>query len=293
VDSAGKLLDNLSPLGRWAVDHGSRILLILVIGIVAYRLFYILARRVKVHVQGIDGAPNSTLDMRAETLFKVITNAALVAVITAATLMILQELDVQIGPLLASVGIVGLALGLGAQTLVSDVISGLFILIENQYGVGDVVEINGLVGTVEEMTLRVTYVRDLEGALHIIPNGEIRTVSNRSRDWSRAIIDVGINYDADVDRALETLQEIGRDLMVEPTLGAVVVEEPTVTGIEGIEEGQLRLRFMVKTEPLQQFSVERFLRREIQRAFPARGLELATPRQRVTLVRDGEAGTST
>lgn len=283
-------VETLTPLGRWMWEHGTRIVLILLLSIIVYRLFYLIARRLKRRVQAMDETEGSAMDMRAETLFDVVTNAAAVAIVTAATLTILQELEVEIGPLLASVGIVGLALGLGAQTLVKDVISGFFILVENQYIVGDLVELVGLTGTVEVVTLRVTHVRDVEGVLHIIPNGEIRTVSNRSRDWSRAIVDVGITYEDDVQKALATLREIGEKLVADEEMRPLLVDEPTVTGIEGLEDWQVRLRMMVKTQPTQHLDVQRYLRQQIREVFPERGLTLASPRQEIVVVGEGGSG---
>lgn len=280
-------VETLTPLGRWMWEHGTRIILILLLSLVVYRLFYLIARRLKKRVQAMDEVEGSAMDMRAETLFDVVTNAAAVAIVTAATLTILQELEVEIGPLLASVGIVGLALGLGAQTLVKDVISGFFILVENQYIVGDLVELVGITGTVEVVTLRVTHVRDVEGVLHIIPNGEIRTVSNRSRDWSRAIVDVGITYEDDVETALATLREIGEKLVADEEMKPLLVDEPTVTGIEGLEDWQVRLRMMVKTQPTQHLDVQRYLRQQIRDVFPERGLTLASPRQEIVVVGEG------
>ena len=289
MDEAEVMVEPITPLTAWLLEHGTRILLSLLVATAGYRLFYVLARRVKEQVQQRDGIEGSAMDKRAETLFNVITNAGLMVVATAATLTILQELDIQIAPLLASVGIVGLALGLGAQTLVQDVISGLFILIENQYTVGENVEINGLVGTVEQMTLRVTALRDVEGVLHMIPNGEIRIVSNRARDWARAIVDVGIPYEADVDLAMETLQAIGESMIDDPDIGPLLLEVPTVTGIEGLDDWQIRVRMMVKTLPTQRFNVERHMRREIRLAFDAKGLGLAAPRQEIVVLHpDGE-----
>lgn len=284
MDEAEVIVESITPLTAWLLEHGTRILLILVVAVVGYRLFYLFARRIKEQVQRRDANEGSTVDRRAETLFNVITSAGLAIVVTATTLTILQEVDVQIAPLLASVGIVGLALGLGAQTLVQDVISGLFILIENQYSVGEIVEINGLTGTVEQMTLRVTALRDIDGVLHLIPNGEIRIVSNRSRDWARAIVDVGITYEADVDLAVQTLQEIGDTLVDDPDIGPLLLEAPTVTGIEGLDDWQVRLRLMVKTLPLQRPNVERYLRREIRQVFAEKGLGLAAPRQEVVVL---------
>ena len=277
-------VDALSPLGAWMWEHGTRILLILLLAIFVYRLFALVALRLKKRVQALDETEGSAMDMRAETLFDVVTNAAAVAIVTAASLSIMQELDVEIGPILASVGIVGLALGLGAQTLVKDMIAGFFILVENQYTVGELVELVGLVGTVEAVTLRVTHVRDLQGVLHIIPNGEIRTVSNRSRDWSRAIVDVGITYEDDVEQAMATLREIGERLQADEEMRPLLVDEPTVTGIEGLEDWQVRLRMMVKTLPTQHLPVERYLRQQIWDIFPERGLTLASPRQEIVVV---------
>lgn len=287
-----QLAQELSPLGDWLLNHGTRIVIVLIVAVLGYRLFYLLATRVKRRVQRSDGIPDSTLDMRAETLFDVITNAGLAVVVTAATLTILQEVGVQIGPLLASVGIVGLALGLGAQTLVQDVISGLFILVENQFRVNDIVEINGIVGSVEEVTLRVTSLRDLHGVVHFIPNGEIRTISNRSRDWSRAVVDVGITYEDDVDLAMETLREIGEAMADSPEVASLVIDDPMITGVEGLEDWQVRLRFLVKTLPSRQYDVERYLRREIQRVFAEKRISLASPRQEVVVLRRDETPAS-
>lgn len=292
MDFPQQIVEEFPQVTAWFLEHGTRILLVIVLAVVGYRLFFVLARHVKLRVQRSDGIPDSTLDKRAETLFNVITSAGLAVVATAATLTILQEVGVEIGPLLASVGIVGLALGLGAQTLVKDVINGLFVLIENQYTVGDVIEVNGLAGRVEEMTLRVTMLRDLQGVLHFIPNSEIRIVSNRSREWSRAVVEVGITYETDVDLAMDTLRDIGQRLRSDSTVSPLAIEDPVVTGVEGLEDWQVRLRFMVKTEPGEQYAVERYLRREIQRVFAEKGIPLASPRQEVILFQQENRETS-
>ncbi len=279
-------LDTLDPasLQEWILDHGLRILIILILAVIAYRLFYHIARRLARRMQALDGIEGSERDRRIETIFRLVANTGIVVVTTAATLTILQELEIDIGPLLASVGIVGLALGLGAQTLVKDIIGGLFIFVENMYTVGDVVEIAGYAGVVEEMTLRTTALRDLNGTLHLIPNGDIRTVSNRSRDWSRAVVEVGVTYEDHVADAEAALEEAGRQLAAHPDVGPLLLEEPAVTGIEGLEDWQIRLRILVKTRPGKQFDVERELRRIIRAVFAERGLSLASPRQEVVLI---------
>ena len=274
----------VSPLTEWLLTSGLRIVLILLLALVGYRLFRLVAGRVAARIKSLDDIEGSLQDRRIETIFHLITTGGLFAVSTVATLMILLELGVEVAPLLASVGVVGLALGLGAQQLVEDVIAGLFIFIENHYTVGEVIAVDSRVGVVEDVTLRVTRLRSLNGDLHIIPNGEIRSVSNKTRIWSRAIVDVGITYEDDVDRAIDALEAAGRTLTADEEMRALIVDEPTVTGIEGLEDWQVRLRLMVKTRPDKRYAVERYLRREIQRLFDERGITLASPRQEVVII---------
>ncbi len=271
----------------WLKDHGLRILVILLASFVSYRLLGIFTRFVSRQIQSVDDVEDSVLDKRTATIFRAIKSTGLVVIVVTALLMILTELGVEITPVLASVGVVGLALGLGAQTLVQDMISGLFILLENQYGLGETVTINGLTGTVERMTLRATIIRDLYGAIHIIPNGGIRIVCNKSRDWSRAIVDVGITYDEDVDLSLQALRDIGELSANEELIAAMLLELPTVTGIEGLDDWAVRLRLMVKTLPGQQWEVQRYWRRQIRIQFEEKGLDLAFPRQDVMVLQPG------
>lgn len=274
----------LDKIQQWFLAHGLAILAIILLSAVAYFLLGILVRYATRRVKALDAEEGTSLDKRAETISEVLYSAGLVVIFVTAAVMLLEEIGVPIAPLLASVGVVGLALGLGAQTLVKDVISGLFILLENQYVVTDVIEVNGIVGNVELMTLRATTLRDASGTLYVIPNGEIRTVANRTRDWSRAIIDVRIAYEADVDRALAALQTIGDDMAASEEWGPLLLEAPQVTGIEGLEDWAVRLRVMVKTGPNQQWDVQRYLRRRIRLVFAEQGIDLAFPRQEVALL---------
>jgi moderate conductance mechanosensitive channel len=269
----------------WLVaTHGIRILLILLLAYASALVLRSVSRYAIGRLQAIDGLQGSDFDRRVETVFDVVKRATYVVIAIVAGLMILEELGVDIRPLLASLGIVGLAIGLGAQTLFKDVISGIFILAENHYQVGDVVEIGNKTGTVERMSLRVTRVRDLHGIVHIIPNGEIRTVANRTREWSRAIVDVGVTYADDVELVMRTLEEIGAALIEDESIGPLLLESPVVLGVEALEDWQVRIRIMVKTLPNQHFSVQRALRRRIQRVFAEKGISLATPRQEVVLL---------
>jgi small conductance mechanosensitive channel len=193
---------------------------------------------------------------------------------------------INITPILASAGVVGLAVGFGAQSLVKDVISGFFILFEDQYGVGDVVDIDGKSGLVERMNLRITQLRNTAGELITIPNGSIKIVSNRSKEWARAVLEIGVAYDADVDHVLNVMVEEGRKLREERPND--VLELPEVAGIQAFEESSIRLRVIMKTAPLQQWGIASEWRRRLKVAFEREGIEIPFP-QRVLKVVPGEA----
>jgi moderate conductance mechanosensitive channel len=249
----------------------------------------VITNQIKHKIQGLDDKENSMLNKRMETISRVVWTTGAVLIVVTALLMILDELGVPILPVVASVGFVGLALGLGAQTLIKDMISGLFVLIENQYTIGDVIEIGGVTGTVESISLRKTTTRDLYGTIYHIPNGEVRTVANKSRDWARALVEVGISYDADVDKAIETLQQIGAMLLEEPEFAQVILEEPQVTGVEGLDTTAVRLRIMVKTVPGAEANVQRYLRRQIRLVFAAQGVEIAFPAREYRIINSSSA----
>ncbi len=271
--------------GEWLKNNGLHILLILVFVAVTYPLFRKLIHKLSHKLQHIDGQEGSEVDKRIATIARVLDTTVLVTIIGTAFLMILSELAIPITPVLASVGFVGLAFGLGAQTLVKDMISGLFILIENQYTLGDTIIVNGITGEVESMTLRNTVVRDVRGSRHFIPNGEIRMVANKSRGWSRALVEVGITYDADVDRGLDVLRMIGAGMMEDEEIRPFLLEAPVITGIEGLDDWAVRLRIMVKTNPDDQFLVQRHIRRQIHVIFEQKGVEIAFPRQDIKIIK--------
>lgn len=273
----------------WLLDEGITILIIIAASLVAYRLLTIATSRLSKHIQSLDNEDDSELDRRTKTIFRVVHSSGAVIIVSTALITILNEVGLPVGPLLASVGVVGLALGLGAQTLVKDVISGLFILIENQYTVNDSVELAGISGTVEEMNLRVTKIRDLNGTLHMIPNGEIRVVANKTRDWSRAVVNVGITYDTDVDKATAVLNQIGQQAQQDPEIGKLLLETPVMTGVEDLGDWAVQLRLMVKTQPGAHWQVMRWLRREIRLEFAKEGIDLAFPRQDIMLLREDKA----
>jgi len=192
---------------------------------------------------------------------------------------------VDIAPLLASLGVVGLALSLGAQTLIKDLIGGMLILIENQYAIGDVIQVGDIAGSVEHFTLRVTYVRSVEGKLHVVPNGEIRIVSNITRHWSRAMVDLGVAYEEDLDRVLAVLEREAEAFAQDPEVADQLIEAPSVIGPLSLGDWAVTVRVMVKTLPGKHWGVGQILRKRLLAACEREGITLPYPRQEV-LVRD-------
>jgi small-conductance mechanosensitive channel len=210
---------------------------------------------------------------RALTLAAVLRNVASVIVYTLAALLCLGELDINLGPLIAGAGIVGVALGFGAQSMVRDFLAGIFIVLEDQYGVGDTVNLGDASGTVEKVTLRTTWLRDLDGTLWVVPNGEIRRVANRSQRWARAVLDVRVGADADLERAIDVAREATRTAYESDTTGTMLAA-PKVLGVESFLDGAAVLRVTVRTRPGAQYDVARTLRVGLRRAFDAAGIAM-------------------
>jgi len=220
---------------------------------------------------------------RAKTLgvlFKSIASAV-VGVVTF--MMLLGEFDINLGPLIAGAGIVGVAIGFGAQSLVRDLLSGIFMLIEDQYGVGDVIDVGDAIGTVESVGLRTTRIRDVRGTLWHVPNGEIRRVGNMSQVWARAILDIDVAYDTDLDLAMETIKTVADGLWEEQLEEATIVEEPVISGVQNFGADAVTIRLSVRTEPSEQWSTGRALRKRIKEAFDEAGIEIPFPQRTVWL----------
>ncbi len=264
------------PFLRAAGPKAFRILLIVAGSLLLLRVAYLAIHRIEV-LAG-DGGPHlSERERRARTLATILRKVAAVTVTAVAVLTILQELGVDTRALITAAGIGGLAVGFGAQNLVRDVISGFFMLMENQIRVGDVVTINEKTGVVEDITLRTTILRDLEGTVHIFPNGTIQYVSNRTKDWSRAVLDVGVAYKEDVDRVMEVLREIGEELAADEVHRQNILEPLQVLGVEDFGNSQVVIKVMVTTRPLRQWEVARELRRRIKKRFDKEGIEIPFP----------------
>lgn len=211
---------------------------------------------------------------RAQTLTTILRSTIKAVILFIAALTTLGKIGIDLNPILASAGILGLAVGFGAQSLIKDLLSGFFIVLEDQYGVGDVVMIGDKGGVVEAMNLRITKLRNLDGDLITIPNGTIGVVSNQSKGWARAVVDVGIAPHENVDRAMEIMLEAAKELHAEwPDR---ILETPTLLGVDEIHANRISLRLMAKTLPLEQWAVGRELRRRIKNAFDRDGIELPT-----------------
>jgi small conductance mechanosensitive channel len=200
-------------------------------------------------------------------------------VLVIAGVMLLRELGVEIAPLLAGAGVVGIALSLGAQSLVRDVLAGVLIVVEDQFSIGDAVEVAGVSGTVERITLRSTSLRDMDGTVHMVPNGEMRVVSNRSKGWSRAVLKVGVSYDTDLDQALDLLRDVGRQLSQDSTWAGRLLEDPDVAGVDDLRDSDVSLLFLLKTAPGEHWAVAREARKRIVETFAAEGVEMPYPTQ--------------
>jgi small conductance mechanosensitive channel len=254
-----------------------RILLIIAAAMIAYRVMKLLiGRLVRRTVDEEDPVVKRLREQRAQTVGGLLGNVTLIAVVTV-TLLTLAGEFMDIGPLLASVGVLGLAVSFGAQSLVKDVISGTFMLMEGQFGVGDVVRVSDVAGAVEKITLRTTILRDIEGIVHIIPNGEITRVSNLTKQFSRAVLDMGVAYKEDVDHVMEVMRAVGRELETDPDFGPLLVDPPEVPGVQAFADSAVVIRMVAKTLPLKQWDVARELRRRLKKRFDAEGIEIPFP----------------
>ena len=244
------------------------------------RLVRFIANRI---VKAVDDGNDSHLSLRekrGQTVAQLLRSVGRVVIVLVATLLSL-DIFFDIGPLLAGAGILGLAISFGAQSLVKDIISGFFILLENQFAVGDVIETAGKSGTVERMTLRVVMLRDLRGVLHIIPNGQMTVVSNQTRGWARAVVEVGVGYDVDVDRALEVFRDEGAAFHKDPIWEHRLDGAPEVLGIESLSDSAVMIRTVLRTLPGEQWAAAREFRRRLKARLDREGIEIPYPQRTV------------
>lgn len=280
-------IEELYPLLRSLV----RIIVILLSAFVAVKLIHrwvpkIRSRVVEAMARRADG-PRIELEKRAATLGGIFRKTAAILIWMLAAVMALREAGFDIGPLLAGAGVVGLAVGFGAQNLVRDVISGLFMLVENQIRVNDVAVINGTSGLVEEINLRTTVLRSLDGTVHVFPNGAITSLSNMTREYSYYVFDIGVSYKEDTDRVVEVMKQAADGLMREEGFRADILEPLEVLGVDKLGESAIIIKARIKTLPVKQWSVGREMNRRIKMKFDELGIEIPFPHRALSV---GEAG---
>jgi moderate conductance mechanosensitive channel len=265
----------------WFEEWGLEVIVTVGVAILLTLVLQLVVRRFR---RRLEGSPSLTQELnlqRIATLTTALSASGLVVIWVVTLLIVLEEVGVPLGALFASAGIAGVALGFGAQSIVRDTLSGFFILLENQFGVADVVEVrttaNPVSGKVESLTLRVTTLRDFDGTLHIIPNGNIQLVSNKSRGWARAIVDVRVAYGEDVDRLRGTLEDVFNEIRQDELLGDWIYEGPSVLGMETLSDYAKVVRVVADTRPSKRWDVERALRERITRRLDAEGFRTPIP----------------
>ncbi|MEE9233264.1 MAG: mechanosensitive ion channel family protein [Nitrospirales bacterium] len=264
---------------NWFLTGGVRVILILV----AIFLGLFLLRRALAKLQKfLEGSlPDTAKIKRARTLTHVLGDVVRLIIVVVGALMLLSELGIDLTPLLMAAGVGGIAIGFGAQSLVKDVLTGFFILFENQIRVGDVVTIAGTTAFVEEVRLRTTRMRDLSGNYHIIPNGLIDKVTNWTKDFSYYVFDMGVAYREDVDKVMDLIKEIGAELQADPEFGPSIVEPLEMLGVDQFADSAVVIKFRFKTKPIKQWTIGREMNRRIKKAFDARDIEIPFPHMTV------------
>ncbi|MCO6437904.1 MAG: mechanosensitive ion channel [Phycisphaerae bacterium] len=273
---------SLENLRTWVVTRGPRVLAI-ILGVVALLwLVGVIDRRVSKRIAArSDRGSMVERENRARTLVQVIRNAASVVIVASGFIMLLGETGIDLAPILGGAAVVGLAVAFGAQNLVRDYFSGFMILLENQYGVNDVIRIGDTAGLVERITLRITILRDLEGIVHFVPNGEITRVSNMTHGWSRALFDIGVAYKEDVNQVMSVLVQVANELRAEPEFKLLILEPPEMLGVNAFADSAVVIKFFIKTRPLQQWKVKREMLRRIKMRFDELGIEIPFPHRTV------------
>lgn len=269
----------LETVAKWLMTSGLRVVAILLAMVI---LLFVLKRAMGKLRELLQGAlPGPAQLKRADTLTSVVRDVGRTAILAMGFLMILSEIGLDMKPLLAAAGLGGLAIGFGAQNLVRDVITGFFILLENQIRVGDVVEIAGVGGLVEEVRLRTIRLRDLSGNVHIVPNGVVDKVKNMTKGFSYYLFDIGVAYREDVDEVMAVLKEVAADLQNDPGFRSDILEPLEMLGVDQFADSAVVIKCRIKTQPIQQWRIGREMNRRIKKTFDAKGIEIPFPHQTI------------
>ena len=272
----------VTPVTSWLGEHGWRIALIVVLAtLVVISMGEIVPR---VIVRSLTRRPDDTKDevkKRGDTLSRVLVGTIQVFIFFIAIFMILSELEIDIAPILAGAGVVGIAIGFGAQSLVKDLVAGLFIITENQYRIGDVVRIADVAGIVESINLRKTVLRDLDGIVHVVPNGEIRVASNFTKEWSRVNLNISVAYGEDLDHVISVINRVGKELAEDPEWAPLILKAPQALRVDNLGESGVEIKILGDTKPIRQWDVMGELRRRLKNAFDKEGIEIPWPHTKV------------
>ena len=272
----------IANLVRWLSDHGPKLLTILICILVLSFLIRVSTRHLaKVVARTSSRGTAADRENRAITLVGVFRNSASIAFGVGGILMALDQVGIPIAPLMGGAAVFGLAVAFGAQNLVRDYFSGFMLLLEDQYGVNDVVKIGDASGSVEKITLRMTVLRDLEGAVHFIPHGSITQVTNMTHGWSRAVVDVGVAYKENPDRVIEVLASLAEEMRKDPKFGPLILDGPEMLGVDGLADSSVVIKFFLKTQAAQRWPVKRELLRRIKNRFDELGIEIPFPQRTI------------
>ena len=288
TDIIDRLIEILTLDREGIVRATFRVLGIWILAWLALRVVKLTAERIEKTVDDGDDSVTTLREKRGHTISQLLRSVGRVVIITLAILLTFNVF-INIAPILAGAGILGLAVSFGAQSLVRDVISGFFFLVENQFSVGDVIEAAGKSGVVEKMTLRVVVLRDLDGSLHIIPNGEVKVLSNKTRGWSRAVVDISVPHTEDLDRALAIVRDEAAQFSTDPVWGVQLDGPVEVLGVESLTDNSVVIRTLLKTQPGSQWAVGREFRRRLKNRFSRETIDSPYQARRVQVtVRAGQ-----
>jgi moderate conductance mechanosensitive channel len=292
LPSLNDILERIGQLlridGQVALRGAIRVLGIWLLAWVGLRVVKLAAWRIERSVDDGDDSVTTLREKRGHTISQLLRSIGRVVIVTIAVLLTF-DVFINIAPILAGAGILGLAISFGAQSLVRDIISGFFILLENQFAVGDVIEAAGKSGVVERMTLRVAVLRDLDGTMHVIPNGELKVVSNKTRGWARAVVDIAVPYTEDVDRILSIVRDEAAQFSTDKPWGLQLDGPVEVLGIEELRDNSVVIRSLLKTQPGSQWNVAREFRRRLINRFAREAIETPFQQRRVHVTVKGGA----
>jgi len=272
-----KIIANLTP---WLLDHGIKILVIIIVAQIIRRFSGIFIEKLIRKIVISDHFLSKEAEKKREdTLIRIFSTSVGILIWILALLMVLQEIGFAIGPLLAAAGIVGLAFGFGGQYFIRDLISGLFIIMENHYRIGDVVCFDGTCGLVEDISLRMTTLRDLDGVVHHVPHGEIKKVSNLSKYFARVNLNIGISYNSNLEQVISVVNKVGQELADDPAWKEFIIKPPQFLRIDDFGDSAIVIKILGETKPLKQWDVTGELRKRLKIAFDREGIEIPFPQR--------------